>query len=402
MDIVDEVTQIAPVGSIGFRPGGEARSASRARATASGYCRVAVGALVGLLAPLAAVFVASGAGACGTPSSDVDAGDLLGVFDRDGGPTDGGIVAVSPTASASASSRRDAGAPPPRVVRDPPPDGQSCVSVSGAALDAPKRVMGRPACRGFEVMEWRAPDGSPRYACSFVPADIDKRGPLPLVVFFHGDTPGLDDPSSLGRLTNLREQANKFDFGLGAGHQGFLLLAVQGRALAQKRGSGASFDTTYTGPDNLDRLTTDHFVDALLEKNVVDRSRVYAVGSGMGGAMAVTYAMLAADKIAAFAVYAPEPPSAEWACPGPPPPGFVLYKSCDAITSCDEVEGWLLAREKGRAETTSMRLSDTGLPEPNCSLGASCGKKRGENNHALWPKMREKDLLKFLSAHLLK
>ncbi len=28
-------------------------------------------------------------------------------------------------------------------------------------------------------------------------------------------------------------------------------------------------------------------------------------------------------------------------------------------------------------------------------------KKRGENNHALWPKMREKDLLKFLAAHSL-
>lgn len=118
--------------------------------------------------------------------------------------------------------------------------------------------------------------------------------------------------------------------------------------------------------------------------------------------MAVTYAMLGADRIAAFGAYAPEPPTAEWTCPGPPPPGMVLYKACDAITSCSEVESWLLAREKTRAETTAMRLSDTGLPEPNCSIGASCGKKRGENNHALWPKMREKDLLKFLAAHSLK
>lgn len=357
----------------------------------------------------AAAIVATLAAACGTPSSEVDAGDLLGVFDRDGGPRDGGVVAIGPTSTASARRPKDAGAPLPHVERDPPPDGQACVALRGTAMEAPKRVMGRPGCRGFEISEWRAPDGTPRYACAYVPPDIEKRGPLPLVVFFHGDTPGLDDPSSLGRLTSLREQANKFDFyassptasGGAPGKQGFILLAVQGRALHRKGSPGASFDTDYTEPDNLDRVTTDHFVGAMLDRNIVDRSRVYTVGAGRGGAMAVTYAMLGADRIAAFGAYAPEPPTAEWTCPGPPPPGIVLYKSCDAITSCDEVEGWLLAREKTRAETTAMRLSDTGLPEPNCSLGPSCGKKRGENNHALWPRMREKDLLKFLASHSL-
>ncbi|MFO0616540.1 MAG: hypothetical protein U0414_28365 [Polyangiaceae bacterium] len=341
---------------------------------------------------------AGAAASCSTPSSEVDAGDVMGVFDRDGGPSDAGIVAIAQP-SASARRSKDAGVTLAPVERPAPPEGQTCVAARGAPMDPPKRVMGRPACRGFEVTEWRAPDGSPRYACTFVPPDIDKRGPLPLVVFFHGDTPGLDDPSSLGRLTNLREHANKFD--LGAGRPGFILVAIQGRALSRKGGAGASFDTDYTEPDNLDWLATDHFVDALVARNIVDRSRVYSVGSGWGGAMAVTYAMLDAHRIAAFAAFAPEPPTAEWTCPGPPPPGIVLYKSCDAITSCSEVESWLLSREKTRAETTAMRLSDTGLGEPNCAIGPACGKKRGENNHALWPKTREKDVLKFLAAHSL-
>src|SRR5262249_8667765 len=136
--------------------------------------------------------------ACSTPSSDIDAGDLMGVFDRDGGPRDGGIVAITaPSASSSSRRPKDAGVPLPHVGRDPPPDGQACVAPRGTPMDGPKRVMGRPGCRGFEILEWRAPDGSPRYACAYVPPDVEKRGPLPLIVFFHGDTPGLDDPSSL-------------------------------------------------------------------------------------------------------------------------------------------------------------------------------------------------------------
>jgi len=116
--------------------------------------------------------------------------------------------------------------------------------------------------------------------------------------------------------------------------------------------------------------------------------------------MAATYAMLRADRVAAFGSYAAPPPTAEWSCPGPPPPAAILYRSCDSIASCDDIETWLLRRDKSRADTLAIRLGEANETDSNCAVD-QCSKKRGEMNHAHWPKGREKDLFRFLAAHSL-
>jgi hypothetical protein len=360
---------------------------------------VVLGVASGLgVGALAAGLGSVGAG-CGTPSSTIDGGDLMGVFSRDGGAADGGIVAIgsaSAATSASAKPAKDAGPPVERRVREPDP--ASCVAEAGQPLDVPRRTIGRPACRGGDVLEWRDPAGEPRYGCVFAPNDVEKRAPLPLVVFFHGETPGLDDPGSVAKQTSLRTHLGSAAISGSPGHEGLVLLVVQGRVLGKL---GATYDTGYSGADNLDRITTDHFVDALADKKWIDASRVYTMGIGDGGRMAATYAMIRADRVAAFVAYGAPPPTVEWQCPGPPPPGMLLYRACDARVACDDVETWLHARESRGAETRALRLGEDAHEEPNCAVSGQCSKKRGEAAHDRWPKAREKDVLAFLAEHAL-
>ncbi len=247
------------------------------------------------------------------------------------------------------------------------------------------------------MREWRDPSGAPRYACLYSPPDLDRRGKLPLLVFFHGTGPGLDDPSSIPKLTDFRKHIGQATFG-GEGGPGFLVLGIQGRALG---GTGLSFDIDHVTDANLDKVTTDHFVDEVIDRGAVDVRRIYAVGMGKGGQMAATYAMLRADRVAAFAAFAPLRPKAEWICPGPPPPGLVIYRACDAIASCETVEEWILARDSQKAETKRFRIDEHIKEEPSCRVRNKCSSKKGEANHHRWPKGREKDVLGFLGGHVL-
>lgn len=259
------------------------------------------------------------------------------------------------------------------------------------------RTLGRPACRGAEVLEWRDPAGSPRYSCLF--SGPSGGGPLPLVVFFHGDGPSLDAPTAVHKQTGLRSLQGKVSLGGPGGTAGFHVLAVQGRHFAGE--ATASFDAGHSGEDNVDRRTVEHFVGTLVERKIVDTRRIYAMGLGPGGQMAATWAMLAADRVAAFAVFGAPPPTARWACPGPPPPGAVLYRACDAIVACEGVEAWLGQREAARAETLAVRLGDDAREELLCETRNKCGVKRGTAAHSRWPKALEKRMLTFLAGHSL-
>ncbi len=323
---------------------------------------------------------------CESPSSGVDPTDLRGVLDPRASSS---ATAGRPAASASAV------APVAPTVR--PPSDTACVADAGTPAEV-GRVAGRPACRSGEVLEWRDPSGAPRYACLYTPTESARRGKIPLLVFFHGTGPGLDDPTSAAKLTSLRDKMSSTDL-TGEGRPGFSILAVQGRAL-QGRGS-VTFDVDHASEENLDKLTVDRFIDVVSERGLVDARRVYAVGMGRGGQMAITYTMLRADRVAAFAAFAPLPPSAAWACPGPPPPGLVLYRACDAVAPCEKVEEWLLARDAQRARTTKVRLGEGGKEEPACAVRNKCTPKRAEAQHHRWPKDREKDVLGFLASHVL-
>jgi poly(3-hydroxybutyrate) depolymerase len=345
--------------------------------------------------------LAAGAGpvGCSTPSSELDGGDLLGVFSRDAA-TDASLDAARRDGGRRDAAADGAAAPPPPPSPDAsvraPVEG-ACVAEEGQPNREIRRTLGRPACRGAQVMEWKDAEGSPRYACVFSPPGVETRAPLPLVIFFHGPE---DDPTAVDKKTGLRKLASTYNLTGDASHTGVIVLAPQGRAL--KRGKqGAIFETEYTGPDNVDVAAVDHFVAELEGKGLVDKRRIYALGDALGGHMAATLAMIRADRVAAFAAFAADAPRAAWACAGPPPPGMVIYRACDGFVSCESVERWLRARDATGAETAWLRLGAAGEEEPNCSVKNKCTPLKSEIHHRRWPKPRETDLLRFFARHAL-
>lgn len=337
---------------------------------------------------------AAGCESCEPPSSHVDGRDLKGVFERDAS-VDGGIVAVHPSASAAPSPSASASAGPTEPVMRRPPPG-ACVVEQGTPATDLRRTVGRPACRYAEILEWRDAHGSPRYGCVYQPK-VKEGVTRPLVIFFHE---GRFGPSQIRKQTRLSQLARSFDMTGEPEREGFVLLAPQGRSI---RGGpdGIVFDTAYSGADNVDLSTVDHFVEQLIARKVVDTARIYTVGAGTGGHMAATYAMMRPGRVAAFATFGSDAPPLPWACPTPPPPAAVLYRACDAVTPCQKVEEWLSVREAKRAETHAIRLGAANTLEPLCAVGTRCGDKTGTANHLRWPKKREKELLGFLAGFRL-
>jgi poly(3-hydroxybutyrate) depolymerase len=360
-------------------------------------------------------------GGCTSPSSGVDGGDLLGVFDRDAGARaaasgssgkrplrkDGGTGQTDPPAASGAIAAHPPGAAPPASgkpqgdsapgVSVRPPALGTCVEAAGLPDRDVRRTLGRPACRDAQVLEWQDAEGAPRYACVIAPKGIDTRAPLPLIIFFHGP---LDDPTSVDKKTGLRKLGGSFNLTGDLAHTGFVVLAPQGRALKGSK-LGSLFDTSYTGADHVDVAAVDAFVDVLDRRGHVDRRRIYALGNSFGGHMAATYAMMRADRVAAFASYGSDAPSAAWSCPGPPPPAMVLYRACDEFTPCESVERWLRARDAMSAESAPLRLGMWGEEEPSCAFSKKCTKIKGTANHRRWPKAREAEILRFFARHAL-
>lgn len=346
---------------------------------------------------------------CSAPSAEIDGGDLMGVFANDAGsgtdggvdggarrgkrhPKDGGASAIGSTSTAASTLSRSGRAD----AREPP--GGVCVASGGQPDTTVGRTQGRPPCRGAQILEWKDAEGAPRYACVVAPPGVETRAPLPLVVFFHDPE---DDPSAIHKKTGLPKSAASFDLTGDPAHRGFIVLAPQGRHLASGKHKGSLFDTEYTGSDNVDVATVDHFVAELDAKGLVDHRRVYTLGASAGGHMAATYAMMRADRVAAFAAYGADAPSAVWSCGGPPPPAMFVYRACDGFISCDAVERWLRAREAVKAETSWLRLGAGNEDEPSCATRNKCTPKRAEGNHRRWPKGRENDILGFFAHHAL-
>jgi len=121
---------------------------------------------------------------CGNlPSSDVDAGDLLGVFEHD---------ASIPDASSDASTKKDprhkdAGPRPNlrlrRLLRSAKPSRARRPRELRRGRWAPRSRhqthFWPPSCPGAEVLEWKDDAGAPRYACVIAPKGVETRAPLP-------------------------------------------------------------------------------------------------------------------------------------------------------------------------------------------------------------------------------
>ena len=248
------------------------------------------------------------------------------------------------------------------------------------------------------MLEYADANGTPRYGCVFSPRDLEKRTPLPLLVFFHGEG---DDATAVHRKTKLRRRYHKTDLSGDPRRRGFIILAPQGRRL--EKTSWLRFDTAHVAVDNVDLETVDHFVDELQKKGMIDPRQVYAAGHGRGGEMATLYAMLRPDRIAAFATFGSNGARFKWSCATPPPPAAILYRACDTMTPCADVEQWLQAREDARAPTWSLRMGATRKAEPTCVLSKRrCRPKKGKINHNRWPKSREKEMLEYLGRFSLK
>lgn len=319
----------------------------------------------------------------------------MGVFSKDGGSADAATDARPPKDGGKREPKN--ALVPSGPTRERKPVTGTCVAKQGEADHDLRRTLGRPACRDEQILEARDASGSPRYACVMA-RGADARAPLPLIVMFHGPE---GTPAQVDKRSNWKKLAAKFDMTGDPAHAGFVMLMPQGRLLRRDR-SGAIFDTEFVGDGNVDVDTVDLFVAQLAKRGLVDARRVYAVGDSKGGRMAATWAMLRADKVAAFAAYGSDAPTAAWTCADvPPPPALLLYRACDAVAPCDAVEDWIHAREKAQAETVAIRLGDGNQEELHCAMRNKCTKTKGTANHERWPKGREEDILRFLAKHAL-
>src|SRR5579871_1859409 len=106
---------------------------------------------------------------CSTPSAEIDGGDLMNVFSHDAGAGEAGDGGPH---HGRGRRRRDAGADAaPAASAEAPaasvraPIEGVCVTPEGAPDRDVRRTLGRPPCRGAQVLEWKDAEGAPRYAC---------------------------------------------------------------------------------------------------------------------------------------------------------------------------------------------------------------------------------------------
>jgi len=331
-------------------------------------------------------------------ASKVDASDVKNVFDKTASSGTAASSAAPSLAKVHATAKPDAGS---KVApRERKPVAGPCIATAGEPARVARHVAGRPACRRSRIEEYRDAAGTPRYACIFAPRDVAKRKPLPLLIFLHGEK---DDPRAVHRKTRLRKRYDSLDLTGDPQHRGFVVLAPQARRILVgkvKRTQLLRWDSGYTSTDNVDVATIDHFVEQLVGEGLVDARQIYAIGASGGGQMALLYAMLRPDRVAAVGLYGSNPSALRWSCDASPPPVGVIYRACDAVTPCADIEQWLATREDAHQPTWSMRLGSAKATEPACVMSARrCRKKKGTANHERWPKPRERDLLEYLSRY---
>lgn len=333
-------------------------------------------------------------GAC--DGSDVDGGDIRGVFDHTATASATASGSSAPVATATATASASAA---PRVAsRERAPIAKSCIAEEGEPTPRHRRYGKRPACRRARVLEYRDSEGTPRYGCVFESSKIEQAKPVPLVIFLHGE---FDDATALHKKTRLRALYHKLDLTGDPKHPGFVVLSPQARKLEGSH--SLRWDHGYHSRKNVDVVTIDHFVDDLLSSGVVDARQIYVVGDSGGGRMAALYAMLRPDRVAAFATYATDASTYRWTCEEPPTPAAIAYRACDAIVPCADVEQWLSARSDAHAATFSLRLGSGKAREPSCALSkAACREKKGTANHHRWPKHNERELLDYLGRYSLR
>ncbi|MGH9547867.1 MAG: extracellular catalytic domain type 1 short-chain-length polyhydroxyalkanoate depolymerase [Terriglobales bacterium] len=139
-----------------------------------------------------------------------------------------------------------------------------------------------------------------------VPADLDAKQPVPLVILLHGGGGTASD-----KLANMAKTADK---------HGFILVLPQGLEKHWNDGRQVGGKHNYDDVNFISKL-----IDYLSGKYNIDRTRVYATGISNGGFFSAYLAAKLPDKIAAVAPVAATLTKEEYDTVTPPQPVSVLY-----------------------------------------------------------------------------
>jgi dienelactone hydrolase len=301
-----------------------------------------------------------------------------------------------------------------------------------------------PSCPGGSLLgPWPDPDGTPRYACLWVPR-VPSSAPRPMLVYLH---PSLATADSASKSTNLLSFIDGAGLAAPGGPSGFILLAPTGRNTTHHypapdaRGTGWDHwyrqfnpggDVTVNGtryPENVDAVTIDHFIDEQVATGAVDTQRIFLSGWSNGTSLAYEYA-LNRPNIAAIAVYSGASPYQRMSdpCPqlpvtgdpasnaqirvyDPRVPTYQVHNNCDGGGMCPNVTR--LDAELRAFGAVAQSQIITGAQKPANKCLASCGHNPdgsplnplaltlGLANHIRWPDDWTDDMLAFLKQHPL-
>jgi predicted esterase len=300
-----------------------------------------------------------------------------------------------------------------------------------------------PHCRGGTLLgPWSDPDGTPRWACLWLPRAPSSR-PRPLLVYLH---PSLATADGARTHTNLLSFIDRADLSGDPSLPGFVLLAPQGRNTTHHypppdaKGTGwdhwyrqlsPTGDVTVNGTlyrENVDAAALDHFIAEQIAGGGVDSRRVYLMGWSNGTSLAYEYA-LNRPGIAAVATYSGADPYQRMndPCPqipvtgapahdsevrvySPLVPTYQVHNACDGGGSCPNVlrlESRLRAfgalaedtRIDARQRAVTQCVASCGIdPDGSSTLLATTV---GLRNHVRWPDAWTDDMLRFLAQHPL-
>lgn len=304
---------------------------------------------------------------------------------------------------------------------------------------------------------WKDPgpgtgQGDQRGACVYAPSGFGPASRRPVVIFVHGMG---GNAGNIYNTTLLRQKAPSFNLSGDPARPGFLLIADQGRNLADVAGLAVAMGvTSFSAHDhwnrdlgspstNPDVRSMDMLVDWAVEAGG-DPSRIYLMGYSNGGFFAQQYGIArhttrtpGGNRVAAVIAYAsadpyqdPKVTSPAGACDMPRPatqlPIGLVARSCDYLVPCDhnqwqafqgtsvppspgyEVLPWLNnLHAMGDGNVALALLNASGTPVSSCLSTVLCSRALGLLNHMHWPdgindgggNDIEPAMLSFLAAH---
>ena len=196
---------------------------------------------------------------------------------------------------------------------------------AGATTSAPCAPV-TPDFIGSRTLDFEQADGSTRIAQVHIPAQLDPKEPVPVVLAFHGYGGRSAQVVEMMKLDELAKES------------GVVVVAPQGQI--------SEFDKAGWGlmPEHFasDALFVDQVLTEVNDLVCVDRHRVFAMGYSNGSVFAQKYACRKESSIVAVASVAGTVIAKE--CPGGPIPLIYFHGTADEVVPFEGAEtkiGWL-------------------------------------------------------------